>query len=148
MQRYAIGSPTVGNLLPMTTLPLARCTDCQTELQPSWKFCIACGAPVPTAQPVAAPIIAAPATEPMVPAEPVTPTASTQPTQQVTPAASTQQAIPAAIRPAAERPPAAFPTGEEPRLKINVPALVSVILGTAGVALIVYLLVVVFGSRD
>jgi hypothetical protein len=144
MQRYAIGSPTVGNLLPMTTLPLARCTDCQTELQPSWKFCIACGAPVPTAQPVAAPIIAAPATEPMVPAEPAS-TASTQP---VAPTASTQQAIPAAIRPAAERPPAAFPTGEEPRLKINVPALVSVILGTAGVALIVYLLVVVFGSRD
>jgi hypothetical protein len=108
----------------MTTLPLARCTDCQVELQPSWKFCIACGTPVPTVRPVPAQVISAP-----VP--------------------PTQPAIPAAIRPTAIRPTAIPSTRhDEPRRRINLPVVSSIVLGTAGVALIVYLLVVVFGSRD
>jgi uncharacterized paraquat-inducible protein A len=103
----------------MTTLPLARCTDCQVELQPSWKFCIACGTPVPAVRPALAQVIPA----------------------QIS---STQPAIPAAIRPTA------IPTTrhDEPRRRINLPVASSIVLGTAGVALIVYLLVVVFGSRD
>jgi hypothetical protein len=121
----------------MTTLPLARCPDCQIELQPQWKFCIACGLPVPAAErPNPA--------EAAVPSEAVAPS----PAVPAQPATAAQPAIPAAIRPAAGRQPIARPTGEEPRRKVNVPVIVSIALGTAGVALIIYLLVIVFGSRD
>jgi hypothetical protein len=133
----------------MTTLPLARCPDCQIELQPQWKFCIACGIPVPAAeQPIP--------TEPAVPTEAMAPSPAisaqpafpAQPAAPAQPVTAAQPTIPAAIRPAAGRQPTAHPTGEEPRRKVNVPVIVSIALGTAGVALIIYLLVIVFGSRD
>jgi hypothetical protein len=133
----------------MTTLPLARCPDCQIELQPQWKFCIACGLPVPAAErpnPAEAAVPSeAVAPSPAVSAQPAT---HAQPVIPAQPATAAQPAIPAAIRPAAGRQPIARPTGEEPRRKVNVPVIVSIALGTAGVALIIYLLVIVFGSRD
>jgi hypothetical protein len=166
MQRYAIEIANCCNLLPMTTLPVARCTNCQVELQPGWKFCIACGTPVPANLVAANAVPANPAqanpaqvtpAEPPVPAESVP--AEPIPAEPAVPAPA-QPEIPAAIRQAAGNPSMGKPatakpaaahfaaTGEEPRRRINLPVLTSIVLGTAGLALIIYLLVVVFGSRD
>jgi zinc-ribbon domain len=117
----------------MTTLPVAHCANCQRELQPGWKFCIACGAPAP-----------APASEASANAVPVEPAVLAEP------AAPGPPEIPAAIRPRAEKLAAAHSVanGEEPQRRINLAVLTSIVLGASGLALIIYLLVVVFGSRD
>jgi hypothetical protein len=146
----------------MTTLPVAHCANCQRELQPGWKFCIACGTPVPAPasetpanpaqlSPTEPPVPAEPAgpTEPAVPAEPPVPAEPAVLAEPVVPVPGPPE-IPAAIRPRAEKLVAAHPvaSGEEPRRRVNLAVVTSIVLGASGLALIVYLLVVVFGSRD
>ena len=119
--------PGVANLLGM-----ARCENCGAELQPQWKFCVRCGtkvaatatppAPAPHVEqgaepPLAAPIVELPLAE-RVPARPA-------------------PDIPAAIRPheldGAPEPPA--------RQRFDWHVLVGVLVGVAGAAAIVYVIV-------
>ncbi|WP_141879268.1 zinc ribbon domain-containing protein [Homoserinimonas aerilata] len=149
---------------------MPTCPSCARQLSPEWKFCIHCGADLSAAEP-AAPITDAPAPLLEVPVAdaPVAdaPVADAPLADAPTSVAEIREAIqgetvPAAIRPepaqtasdtagdASETPaaPASRRTAqktERQKTKLDVPLLIGVVLGIAGVALIVYMGIELFG---
>ena len=115
---------------------MEKCAICQTPLDPAWKFCVTCGTPTLADASSAG--------------APKTKRAKTKVAKAQTPAQiPTQFAhvltedIPAAIRNSEDGPPARTMG----RRTVNVPLIVSVSLGAAGTILIVYLVILVFGTR-
>ncbi len=115
---------------------MEKCANCQAQLDPAWKFCVTCGTPTPANAP-AATVAAKPKRTKARPAS--------APTAEATPWAGNVlvEEIPAAFRDNQDGPPARA-TG---RYRVNVSLIVSISLGVAGAALIVYLVFLVFGTR-
>ena len=144
MSRLALrdARPAIGNLLGM-----ARCENCDAELQPQWKFCVRCGAKITASTPAPVPVDPAPIAEsradevleptPRAPAAPLAPPAPKGPALQPTPAAPAIPAIPAAIRPHELTDDVEPPTGR----RFDWHVLVGILVGVAGAAVIVYLIV-------
>jgi len=111
---------------------MARCENCDAELQPQWKFCVRCGtrvtspattrAPAPNVEPSAEPPLAEP-----IAGAPLADSAPTPPAPD----------IPAAIRPheldGAAEPPA--------RRRFDWHVLAGILVGVVGAAAIVYVIV-------
>ena len=101
---------------------MARCENCDAELQPQWKFCVRCGTKVAVTETAVATVdsrndpapVIAPVTAPDIPA-----------------------AIPAAIRPHE------VGDGTEPptRRRFDWHVLVGILVGVVGAAAIIYLIV-------
>ncbi len=123
---------------------MSKCTNCGAELDPAWKFCIVCGAPVPRSDGAeAAPETAAPPRAPETSPAPRAPVASEAPIEE--PPATA--AIPAAVRPSAEDD---FDDeyDDVPRArKPDVAVLIGVAVTVIGIALIVAVAVVLFSPH-
>jgi hypothetical protein len=117
---------------------MEKCANCQAPLDPAWKFCVTCGTPTPADTPAAASTVAAKPKR--TKAQP-----ATAPAAEATPWAGNVliEEIPAVIRNSQDGPPARA-TG---RRRMDVSLIVSISLGVAGAALIVYLVILVFGTR-
>jgi hypothetical protein len=117
---------------------MEKCANCQAPLDPAWKFCVTCGTPTPADAPAAvSTVVAKPKHTKVHPAN--APAAETRPWA----GNVLVEDIPAAIRNSQDGPPARA-TG---RRKMDLSLIVSVSLGVAGAALIVYLVILVFGTR-
>jgi hypothetical protein len=77
---------------------MALCSNCGTELQPSWKFCIKCGTPVPAAAVSRVPASVALGSKPAGKEPIVIPVADEQELSHP------KRSIPSALRPDAENP--------------------------------------------
>jgi hypothetical protein len=154
------------------------CAQCQAPLDPTWKFCISCGTPVPADAPVAT-------ADPEEPTErrdalpqgqqPPTQQPSAEPAAEQLPSRAAVKAAAATVAatavaatpkraklqhseaetasafgddiPAAIRNSQDGPAAPAPRRGVNVPLIVSICLGAAGTTLIVYIVILVFGTR-
>jgi hypothetical protein len=123
VQRYGIVAATVDTLLVMAMGTATSCANCRAPLDPAWKFCIYCGTAIP------------------VPVEQVSPA----PAGTAVPAAIPAE-IPAAIRPAVAESLAADAPAKAGR-RLDVPLLIGIVLGSAGVVLIAYIAIVLFGPH-
>ena len=98
---------------------MAACANCTRALQPEWKFCIYCGTPTGVGDPATAPVATAPTVTPAV--APATSPATT-PASDVLRAEDIPddepEATPAAIRPE-----------ETPQPRVNILAVLALILG-------------------
>jgi hypothetical protein len=159
------------------------CAQCQAPLDPTWKFCISCGTPVPADAPVATADPEGPTErrdalpqgqQPPTQQHPAEPAAKKLPSRPAMKAAATVAATTVAAatvaatavaatpkHPKAQQTASAFgddipaairnsqdgPAAPAPRRGVNVPLIVSICLGAAGTALIVYIVILVFGTR-
>lgn len=95
---------------------MSNCVNCQAELQPEWKFCIYCGTAVAPARPVGEQTGEGPK-------------------------------IPGAIRPNIDGPhPDHADLDHAPKRRLDIPLLVGILLGAAGIALVIYMVIVLNGS--
>lgn len=140
---------------------MGDCVNCGGRLKSEWKFCIFCGVPIAAVAPAAAP---APATA-AAPAAPAPPAPGAQPAPaQPAPAAQapapapqpprSAPVIPAAVRPSAFGDHDHFPDDIDdladitPRRRIDIPMILGVTLGIAGIALIIYMSIVLTGTAE
>ena len=103
-------------------LGMARCENCDAELQPQWKFCVRCGAKVS---------VPAPATASQTATAPLD-----DHVESVEPSPVARPEIPAAIRPHEQSDDAVAP-----RRRFDWHVLVGIMVGVAGAAAIIYLIV-------
>lgn len=134
---------------------MKKCAQCQAPLDPAWKFCVNCGTPNPANDQAAplgghmsgeqSPLPSREHGQPQTRAAAKAAAASAtvvKPKRTKPPAAVTlTEEIPAAIRNSQDGPPAIG------RRRVDAALIVSISLGIAGAALIVYLVILVFGTR-
>jgi hypothetical protein len=149
---------------------MEMCAACALELNPAWKFCIRCGTPVPARterQADVEPSVVdevAPVIVPVVPPL-VAPVVMPVATPVIAPAVLSTETPEPAMPPIPSRYPlppesllsphleytdnGAVPTTDGVHVKrtVDVPLMVSIGLSTAGVILIVYLAIVIFGAH-
>ena len=102
-----------------TLVPMGKCTNCGTALDPGWKFCIACG-------------------ERVEPAEPAEPAESVEETGAM--AASKPEPIPSAIRPDEPDEPLA-------RKRVDAAIIFGIAMAVGGGVLIILVAIALFSPR-
>ena len=99
-----------------TLQSMSECANCGATMQQRWRFCIHCGTPVGAA-------VAAPTTAPFIDHSPTVITA---------------------VIPGAARAPVG-PDAPAGRRRVDIPMIAGIALGAAGIALIIYMIVVLGG---